>query len=240
MFLTLQCMQTQWPTEDAIVTAPTQSSHILKVTTLIWKCCLRISAQDLTQSLQRNGCKLWAWVRHCANGDWTSSQADFRQSRFMVTPTVPKTEATQGCLLSPLLFTLHIHDCNPSHGERLHPCWGGAGEQLPFLGINITSEHVRIWTSSLDFLLIFSKEQQKAFWLGAEILGLHVQGSGEEALQPVVKTSTGDNTEVRCLHWTQMILKDVIHLRYSLLNLLPSGKTRTDFSFKLWNFASYH
>ncbi len=95
--------------EDAFST--TLHSHTLKITTPTSECCLLISAQQSTQTCQWKWLAilaLWVWVPHC---NW---KLDFLKNRpetvwFGVhtsSTLVLNTGASQGCVVSPLLFKL--------------------------------------------------------------------------------------------------------------------------------------
>ncbi len=85
--------------------------------------------------------KLMLEVSHSANWYWTSSQTtNSLDWRSHLLHSSAEHHSLQGCVFSPLSFTLYTHVCNPWHGENLvwnpaddggdiHKQWGLQGHE---------------------------------------------------------------------------------------------------------------
>ncbi len=92
----------------------------------MWGCCSWTIVQHLTPLCLPHwlrSSRLWDWTDLCAAGYWTSWQAEVRWSEWATTPTesplILITGAPQGCVLSPLLYSLYTHDCTATHSSNV-------------------------------------------------------------------------------------------------------------------------
>ncbi len=96
-----------------------------KIRTPMWGCCSWIIVQHLTPKCLPHwlrSSRLWDWTDLCAAGSWTSWQAEVRWSEWATTPHLPWPStlgAPQGCVLSPLLYSLYTHDCTATHSSNV-------------------------------------------------------------------------------------------------------------------------
>ena len=102
------------PQTTPYLLSSTQSSHTLRLTASS-ECCLLTSAQRLIQSLP------WSWLENFQLGlsptlyswilDILANRPQSVQPGSRNSTLVLSTGAPRGCVLSPLQFTLYIHDC---------------------------------------------------------------------------------------------------------------------------------
>lgn len=133
------------------------------------RCCLLISAQHFTQSPLRSwlaSSALWIWVPRWTLDFLTNKPQTIRLGLHTSSPLELDTGDPQGCVLSPLLFTLYTYDCNPPwHGENSVV---NSVDNTTFIGIIDNGErsyreeinNLAGWCTETNLLLNVSKSKE--------------------------------------------------------------------------------